>query len=257
MDGLGRKQEVTTQEWLETLENSGGRDSVEKNRLIYEHLVRMGFGRAAETFRLEAGLSEFENGDDGSAELIFGALLGGRTEEVAEYLQTNYEDLLSSNGSILLELAILEFVGLVKAGAYDRAAEVARSRLLPAVDGAKPSLQTRLKDVLSLLAFKDLGRFPKQELLGPSALHRAAAKISRLVSPRPDSQLELKQKKLFFLQDSAGSALPLAKLTQTAPLRLTPISQPTQILRKADDLGNSGAPDQPDRDPSSEDELRD
>jgi hypothetical protein len=228
--------------WRKGLSGCQGLPRNAKDRIVYEHLQNNGFQHIAEIFKEEAELDNFETSafQQEYAELkdlILKNMIAGKFDIVREILKSQFPDFFKKYSNIKIELQILEFVQMVKKMQTEEAMQLAKRKLIKYLEEdciIKPKLKDRIKKVLTLLAFRDLAKFPDQSLINSANIFRISHKVNNKISSKQkvESNLEKRQKFIAHFQEwlaTEKSSVPM--VAQFAPLKL--------VLPKTEESTNS------------------
>jgi hypothetical protein len=206
-----RKTNLIERSWKRGLSDFQGPAHILNDKIVFEHLQNNGFQHIADVFKAEAGLSEadvkeFRQEFAELKDLILKNLLAGRFDVVRQLLKSQFPDFFKENRNLKVELQILEFIQIVKKADLDSALFYARTKLIRYVEDGfvmKEKLKERIRKTLTVLAFRDLGKFPQQALINSTNLFRFSNKINKMVSIRhsKESKLEKRQNMIRHFQD--------------------------------------------------------
>ena len=99
--------------------------------------------------------------------LILEKVIQNKYDELIEFLKEKHSGLFETKYSILVEIHLQKFIHLVKEDDYQSAIEYATEHIIPALkrEDVDVKVQSKAEKVLALLAFKDLNKFPEQDIL--------------------------------------------------------------------------------------------
>lgn len=224
---------ISEKNWRKGLSTFQGLPHKTKDKIVFEHLQNNGFQHIAEVFKEEAELDNLETAafQQEYAELkdlLLKNMLSGKFDMVREILKSQFPDFFKKNTNLKIELQILEFIQLVKKSQTEEAIQFAKRKLIRYLEDdaiIKLKLKDRIKKTLTLLAFRDMAKFPDQTLINSANVFRISHKINNKISTKQkvESNLEKRQKFIAHFQDwliTEKSVVPI--VTHFAPLKLVP-----------------------------------
>lgn len=239
MQFVKENPEINPKLWLSKLKSQPLNNPLSKKMAIYEYLYNNGYQKVAEEFQKESELEEdmISKYHHEHAELkghILSKLLTEEIDVTIDLIESQLPDFFKTNCELLIELHLLEFIRIIKLGDYEKAMNYARKHFigLNEVDLIKHNLKEKVQNTLTLLAYKDLSKFPNQSILSKNNIYRVSNMINKKLSGKKqgDSKLERTQALIKYGQKNLNMEKRYAKIEGLSPLKLS--FQEEQVIQE-------------------------
>lgn len=232
MKFVKQQKSINTRVWMKELKKRKKHSAKAKNTMVYEFLYNNGYRKVAEIFRIESGLNEAETEQFNHQyaevkDLVVEKLLKDEFDETMEMLESVIPGFFDNNPDLLIEMNLLKFIRIIKEGDNAASVRFAKQQLIGVTceenkTKYKAKLVSKVRTFLTLLAYKDLSKFPKPHYLKKNYVLKVCNKINKKLSTQniKESRLEKLYTLIKFYQDNIEFNKNYSKLERVTPLDL-------------------------------------